>query len=301
MLRKIVLPVLAALGICFAIFMIYWGARKPPAPPILFEPPQSPYEHYVAGEGLIESLHENVKIGVAFPEIVWEAYVKVGDKVKKNQPLFKLDIRQPESDLETAVQELKLAKTNLADQTRRFSYYEQLKDKSAVSKQDYTDAYYAKQQAEDSVRVALSNVGTIKTIIERSIIRAPNDGQILQENTRVGESANVNPFDRIPLMVFGKIQTVQIRVNIAEEDAWRVIPNAAGKAFVRGNRSISIPLTFRQIEPLIVPKDLLSGSDFERVDTRVLQIIYEFDKADLPVYIGQLLDVYLEAKPGAIS
>jgi HlyD family secretion protein len=33
------------------------------------------------------------------------------------------------------------------------------------------------------------------------------------------------------------------------------------------------------------------------VDTRVLQVIYTFRRADLPVYVGQQLDVFIEAPP----
>jgi hypothetical protein len=72
-------------------------------------------------------------------------------------------------------------------------------------------------------------------------------------------------------------------------------------AYVRGNSSISMPLKFSYIEPLIVPKQTLTGSDFERVDTRVLQVVYLFEKNSHPVYIGQLLDVYMEAKPSRVS
>ena len=98
-------------------------------------------------------------------------------------------------------------------------------------------------------------------------------------------------------MMFGDIDRYQLRVNIAEEDAWRVIKGAPATAFVRGNAAIKIPLTFSYLEPYIVPKELLTGSDTERVDTRVLQIIYTFDPKDLPVFVGQLLDVYVEAQP----
>ena len=297
MFRKILFPLLALLGIAFAIFMIYWGARAPEEKPILFAPPESPYKHYVAGEGLIESLGDNTNISVPFTDLVAEVYVKAGQQVKKGQPLFKLDTRQFEADLRAALAELELAETELENQTKQFSFFEQLKDKSAVSQQEYIRAFYAKKEAQERVDVARANSERIKTTIERALIKAPGDGQVLQENAKVGEFANVNPFDREHLIIFGNTDKVQIRVNVAEEDAWRVIPNAPATAYVRGNASIEIPIEFSFIEPFIVPKQSLTGSDFERVDTRVLQIVYEFDKKEYPVYVGQLLDVYIEAKP----
>jgi HlyD family secretion protein len=41
----------------------------------------------------------------------------------------------------------------------------------------------------------------------------------------------------------------------------------------------------------------LTGQTTERVDTRVLQTIYSFDQAALPVYVGQQMDVFIQAPP----
>lgn len=297
MIRKYILPFIAFLGISFSIFMIFWSRRTPPAPPILFNPPTSPYTHYVAGEGIVESRDENIKIATAYPDLIADVFVQVGDYVKKGAPLFKIDTRQQEADLKRAAQEVELAVTNYKNLKTQYHYFQQLDDKAAVSKQDYTQAYYAYLEAKDRVQVAIAALQQIKIRIERSFSVAPCDGQVLQANARIGEFANVNPFDRIPIMIFGNTELLQIRINIAEEDAWRVVPDSPATGFVRGNASIQVPLKFDYIEPYIVPKQVLTGSDVERVDTRVLQLVYTFNPNDLPIYVGQLLDVYVEAKP----
>lgn len=301
MFRKFGLPVLALIGIAFSIFMIFWSRHTPPVPPILFHSPKSPYKHYIAGEGTIESFNENINIGTSFPDLIWDIFVKTGDQVKKGMPLFKLDTRQQEADLQKAIQEFKVAKTVYENQKIQFQYYRNLKDKSAVSQQQYTQALYAMKQALEQVKVTLANIISIKTFITRSTIIAPIDGKVLQSNVRLGEFANVNPFNQTSLMIFGDTRIYQLRVNVAEEDAWRVIQGSPATAFVRGNSGIQIPLSFSYIEPYIIPKQQLTGSDIERIDTRVLQIIYTFNPQDLPIYIGQLLDVYLEAKPSKES
>jgi hypothetical protein len=54
-------------------------------------------------------------------------------------------------------------------------------------------------------------------------------------------------------------------------------------------------LRFVRIDPFVVPKKSLTGESAERVDTRVLQIIYQLDKpADRPLYVGQQVDVFIE-------
>jgi hypothetical protein len=66
------------------------------------------------------------------------------------------------------------------------------------------------------------------------------------------------------------------------------------RAFLRGNSAISFDLSFAYIEPYVLPKTELSGASTERVDTRVLQVVYSVIKGDLPIYAGQQLDVYIE-------
>ena len=68
-------------------------------------------------------------------------------------------------------------------------------------------------------------------------------------------------------------------------------------AYVRGNSSISVPLDFLYIEPYITPKAALTGDNQERIDTRVLQIIYSFERGKLPIYPGQIMDIYIKGIP----
>ena len=67
---------------------------------------------------------------------------------------------------------------------------------------------------------------------------------------------------------------------------------------VRGNADLKAPLQFVRIEPFVVPKRSLTGDSTERVDTRVLQIIYRVERDDMPLFVGQQLDVFIDgARP----
>ena len=55
------------------------------------------------------------------------------------------------------------------------------------------------------------------------------------------------------------------------------------------------PLKFVRFEPLVVPKQSLTGASTERVDTRVLQAVYRIQKADFPLFVGQQMDVFIDA------
>jgi len=68
---------------------------------------------------------------------------------------------------------------------------------------------------------------------------------------------------------------------------------------VRGNRELKTELKFERVEPYVIPKRSLTGDSTERVDTRVMQAVYSFDRNKLPVYVGQQMDVFIEVKNGA--
>ena len=135
----------------------------------------------------------------------------------------------------------------------------------------------------------------ISQILDRAWLT--NDGEVLQVKVRAGEYAPAAAMQN-PLMLIGSVETLQLRVDIDENDAWRVRPGAAAKASLRGNSSISTGLTFLRFEPYIVPKRSLTGESTERVDTRVLQILFSFPRGTIPVYVGQLMDVFIEAPEG---
>jgi biotin carboxyl carrier protein len=299
-LKRFGLVLLALIGIIFSIFMIQYGLRKPPVAPILFPPPVAPYRHYIAAEGIVESAFKNIPLGVCLPQVITDVYVFVGDLVEAGQPIFKTDTRQLEAQLAKALNELAYAEIDYTNKKVQFSFYERLDDKTATSEQMFAQYYYAMKLAHQNVETAKAAVDIITTDIERSIVRAPIDGEVLQVNIRIGQYANDNPYDQQPLVLFGDTCVYHLRIEIDEEDEWRFTRGAPAMAFVRGNSRISFPLEYVYTEPYIVPKKSLSGSDIERVDTRVLEVVYQFNREDLPVFMGQLLDIYIEAKPNEI-
>jgi HlyD family secretion protein len=98
-------------------------------------------------------------------------------------------------------------------------------------------------------------------------------------------------------MLLGDTKFLHLRVDIDENDAWRVRPGASALAFIRGNPDLNAPLQFERFEPYVIPKVSLTGQSTERTDTRVLQVIYSFDPAALPVYVGQQMDIVIQAPP----
>jgi HlyD family secretion protein len=150
--------------------------------------------------------------------------------------------------------------------------------------------------ARAQVAFAGREVQRVQTDIDRLTVTAPIDGDILQLNIHVGEYAQGGPLAK-PLILFGNVDVVNVRTDVDEHDAWKLRAGAAAYATVRGNSDLRVPLQFVRFEPYVVPKKSLTGDSTERVDTRVLQVLYSFDRGQLPVYVGQQMDVFVEAPP----
>src|SRR5260370_29788558 len=101
-------------------------------------------------------------------------------------------------------------------------------------------------------------------------------------------------------MIRGSVTPVHVRVEVDEHDGWRVRGGAPAAASPRGNGSVRIPLEFVRFEPYVIPKKSLPGDSTERVDTRVLQVIYRVKDQNASLYVGQQMDVYIKT-PYAVN
>jgi HlyD family secretion protein len=147
--------------------------------------------------------------------------------------------------------------------------------------------------ARAAVKLAEAQVQQDKIDIDRAVVRAPVDGVVLQVNVRPGEFVGNNP--NAALVVLGVLTDhLNVRVDIDEHDIPRFQPGAAAVASLRGAPDKKYPLTFVRVEPYVIPKKSLTGDNTERVDTRVLQVIYSLKPEGKPIYVGQQLDVFLD-------
>jgi HlyD family secretion protein len=147
--------------------------------------------------------------------------------------------------------------------------------------------------AEAQVAMADTQLRQAETELDRLVVRAPVRGRVLQKNVREGEYIGVPPGQ--PLMVLGDVSTLHVRMDVDETDIGRFRPDLPGRAVTRGANKRELALRFVRVEPFVVPKRSLTGLGSERVDTRVLQVIYAVDGSEPGLQVGQQVDVYLDA------
>lgn len=151
--------------------------------------------------------------------------------------------------------------------------------------------------AEAQVAEAQASAESTRVELERLTVRAPLAGEVLQRNVRPGEFVQAGAAPA-PVMM-GDTDRLVVRVDVDENDAWRFQETAPAKAFLRGNKDFAVALRFERVEPFVVPRRSLTGDANERVDTRVMQVLYSFPAGQIPVRVGQMMDVYIEDRISA--
>jgi multidrug efflux pump subunit AcrA (membrane-fusion protein) len=304
---KYTLPILATAGFLFASYTVVNSNKPVPIAPALVEPASAPFQNFIAGAGIIEPKNENIAIGSPLARLISKVAVKVGDKITAGTPLFYLDDRENQAelamkkaDLAKAKADVLVAKANIADTQSLFDLANAVSDSRAISGEEVLKRRnalaVAKAKLESAnafVEQAQAAILQIETTLDRLIVRAPIDGDVLQVNVRAGEFATAGVLSK-PLLILGDLKTLHVRVDIDENDAWRFDKNAKAVAYLRGNRQFKVDLQLAYVEPFVVPKKSLTGDSTERVDTRVLQALYQFNPKDLTAYVGQQMDVFIE-------
>ncbi|MEW6220624.1 MAG: HlyD family efflux transporter periplasmic adaptor subunit [Thermodesulfobacteriota bacterium] len=343
------LAVLAALGFLFALHMVALGNKPQPFAPPVVTPATPPYEHFVAGAGIVEASSENIAVGTPLTGLVSAVLVQAGDPVRQGQPLFRLDDRELKARLAVSEGEAGLARARLArlkaeprpedlpalearvrelaalqeDAERQLAFrnkagaqqaysldeLERFRASARTAKARYESAVADLARlkagawtqdvavAEQELAVTLARVEAIRTDLERATVTSPLDGEVLQVKVHPGELA-IAGAGSAPLLLLGATAPLHVRVDVDENDAWRIEPGGAAQATLRGNPAVRVDLSFVRFEPYVVPKRSLTGDSAERVDTRVLQVLYAFHREDLPILVGQQMDVFIRANSG---
>ena len=143
------------------------------------------------------------------------------------------------------------------------------------------------------------------TLLSKYTVKAQVDGVVLAVNTTPGSYvSSQGAYDSYtqgsnPLAVMGAPQDfLAVRCYIDEILVSRLPApdHITAQMSVRGTE-VKVPLEFVRVQPYVSPKIQLSNQRQEKVDLRVLPVIFRFQKKGLTtVYPGQLVDVFIGPK-----
>ena len=221
-----------------------------------------------------------------------EANLKTAnDALDKQQAAYKIDPGSVSKDaLDSALNVTKVAERNLDVARKQY-------DLSKAGAWVYDISSQEKQYTALIKAYAASSA-----LLAKYTLRAPQDGIVLSINTVAGAfvssqgaydayTQGANPV--ISLSNAG--DHLNLRCYVDEILVSRLPPSAQIKArmTIRGTTT-EIPLTFDRIQPFVSPKIELSNQRQERVDVRVLPIIFQLERPkNVNLYPGELVDVYI--------
>ena len=221
-----------------------------------------------------------------------EATVKMAsDTLQKDQAAYEMDSRAVSRDtLDSAINSAAMAKANLIVAQKQY----ELTKAGAWS--------YDIQNQERQQHALEKAFAASSALLAKYTLRAPRDGVVLSINTIVGNYVSPQgSYDAYtqgadPVIVVGSLpNSLHVRCYIDEILVPRLPSTSAMKAqmSVRGS-NVKIPLEFVRVQPYVSPKIELSDQRLERVDVRVLPVIFKIAKpANINLYPGELVDVYI--------
>jgi HlyD family secretion protein len=302
---------LAFFGLIVGLIGAYvYGLHAAPQPPA-FNPATDPYAKGVYAEGIVESYQTsgaNINIYPNVSGTIVDIPVHEGESVRKGTVLVRFDDTVQKATVQASNAQITFARAqlkNAEDELAKQEYSYRLEPKS-VSKYTLDDAINAVKMASANLKVAEKNYNSAKALLAWYSIKAPADGKVLAIQAAVGSyvvtsqgtyDTYTQSFD--PIIVMGPAEDyVSVRCYIDEILIHRLKlgPQMEARMFIRGT-DISVPLQYVRVQPYVSPKIELSDERLEKVDVRVLPVIFRFQKSDkLPVYPGQLVDVYVAEK-----
>ena len=290
--RNKIIFALSIIGVLAALVAAYiFGIERKAQPPV-FKPASSPYESAIYANGIIESDQTSGANINIYPEVsgpITQVLVREGQQVSAGTRLFTIDDSVQRANMELAESNLKAAQDQY--DKRRASYDI---DPQSISK-DVLDT------AEDAVIQAAAALKAANALLQKYSVKAPIDGVVLAVNTTTGNYvSSQGAYDSYtqgfnPLVVMGALQNnLAVRCYVDEILISRLPPpgHIRAQMSIRGS-DIKVPLEFVRVQPYVSPKIELANQRQEKVDLRVLPVIFRFEKKDAPVYPGQLVDVYI--------
>jgi HlyD family secretion protein len=237
---------------------------------------------------------ETLEVSKAQVDMAQASLKTASDALDKLQRSYGLDPQSVSKDtLDNAVNAHKVALANLDVVTRQY----ELTKAGAWS----FDIQNQERQAEAASKAYAAS----GELLSKYAVRAPTDGVVLSINAAVG--SYVSPqgtYDTYtqgfgPLVVMGALEaTMAVRCYVDEILIPRLPPpdKLQAQMFIRGTTT-KIPLEFVRVQPYVSPKIQLSNERLEKVDLRVLPVIFRFQPPPgVQVFPGEMVDVYIGGK-----
>ena len=292
-MKSKIIFIVSLLGVVIGITAAHLFSRQGKAQPPVYAPISSPFDTAIYANGIIESDQDSGSNITIYPEVagpITRIAVREGDAVRAGELLFEIDHSIPKANLDLAQANFKTAQDQYE---KRLVLYKL--DPDSISKD-------ALDTAKDSMDQTSAAMNSAAVLLKKYSITAPADGVVLAINTARGSYvSSQGAYDTYtqgyqPVLVMSATRgKLAVRCYIDEILVSRLPPpeHIRAQMSLRGT-DIKVPLEFVRVQPYVTPKIQLTDQRQERVDQRVLPVIFRFDRKNIPtIYPGQIVDVFI--------
>ena len=307
-MRNKIIFILAIIGLLTGLVSAYiFGIEKKPMPPA-FTPASNPYTNGIYAEGIVESYQANganINIYPEVPGTIKQILVSEGEIVKKGTPLILIDDavqratcraaegaggvreRKPQKLSGPVGQTKKIIRTG--PEIREQERPGQRGKRGQSGKGKYrSNAETVRTRSNAAVQVHHKGAGgrrrSCRSMLRSAVTyrRKARTIPIRRDSTRHGHGKFAN--------IYRRSDVISMKYSYPDCLKRR---KCRRQMFIRGT-NINIPLEYVRVQPYVSPKIELSNQRTERVDVRVLPVIFRFERPkDIDIYPGQLVDVYI--------
>lgn len=144
--------------------------------------------------------------------LVDDVMIRQGDRVKKNDPLVKLDTELLEQEIILTKTRIEQAELRITNSEKNFKRLDRLFRESGVSEKDFDDALFNYEDAKIEKKALQDSLATLMIKKKRSLIRAPFDGIVLTKDVDSGAWVQQGK----QLLSLGSVEDLMVRVPVAE-------------------------------------------------------------------------------------
>jgi len=238
-----------------------------------------------------EPRKENLDVAESQVESAQATLKTTEDELAKQETSYEMDPKSISKDaLDGAINAAAVAKANLAVAKKQY---------------DLTKAgawIYDINNQERQYNALQKSYTSSSALLSKYTLRAPRDGVVLAINPTPGSFVSPQgSYDSytqgmLPVLVLGSPQaSLNVRCYVDEILVHRLPPPNKMKAqmSIRGS-STKLPIDYVRMQPFVSPKIELSNQRTERVDVRVLPVIFRIEKPENTyLYPGELVDVFI--------
>jgi RND family efflux transporter MFP subunit len=219
---------------------------------------------------------QQADLGPKASGVLAAVFVEEGAKVKKGQPLFRLEGTNSALMVKQAEAGLAMAKVGLSRAELDYNRMKPLLDQGAISQANWDAVRIGYDQAKVGVQQAEAAVASSRAYAADTMVVAPFAGIITSKRKSAGETVTMMPPTTV--IVLQDLSKIEVRVKLAESALTRIKPGEPMQVrFNSLNTDQSVPIS--RINPAVDPM------------SRTVEIIGVIPNEDRALKAGMLVEV----------